>query len=184
MLSVPEKLPHEHGDSCTFEKRLSGRLDAFWELWRCDLYLEQKFPSSSTLLHMFHSSFSAAGISIATGIWALCFGFRRDLFWKHPNLLWDLIILLFNGYQETFLWVNWPGREADHSPPCNAEVKDEWSYTPTVSRRLNFIYIYIYIYIHTHTHTHTDIFPLFLPLYVLSYWSLNDGTWLLRRLHT
>jgi hypothetical protein len=24
-----------------------------------------------------------------------------------------------------------PGREADHSPPCNSEVKNEWSYTST-----------------------------------------------------
>jgi hypothetical protein len=27
--------------------------------------------------------------------------------------------------------VKWPGREVDHSPPSNAEVKNEWSYTST-----------------------------------------------------
>jgi hypothetical protein len=27
--------------------------------------------------------------------------------------------------------VTWPGREADHSPPSDAEVKNEWSYTST-----------------------------------------------------
>jgi hypothetical protein len=27
--------------------------------------------------------------------------------------------------------VNWPGREADHSPPTSAEVKNTWSYTFT-----------------------------------------------------
>ena len=26
--------------------------------------------------------------------------------------------------------VKWPGREADHSPPSSAMVKNEWSYTP------------------------------------------------------
>jgi hypothetical protein len=25
------------------------------------------------------------------------------------------------------LGVKWPGREADHSPPCTAEVKNAWS---------------------------------------------------------
>jgi hypothetical protein len=27
------------------------------------------------------------------------------------------------------LGVKWPGREADHSPPSSAEVKNAWSYT-------------------------------------------------------
>jgi hypothetical protein len=27
--------------------------------------------------------------------------------------------------------VKWPGREADHSPPSSAEVKNEWSYAST-----------------------------------------------------
>jgi hypothetical protein len=29
------------------------------------------------------------------------------------------------------LGVKWPGREADHSPPSSAEVKNAWSYTST-----------------------------------------------------
>jgi len=29
------------------------------------------------------------------------------------------------------LGVKWPGREADHSPPSSAKVKDVWSYTST-----------------------------------------------------
>jgi hypothetical protein len=28
-----------------------------------------------------------------------------------------------------------PGREADHSPPCSAEVKKAWSYTSTPLKR-------------------------------------------------
>jgi len=27
--------------------------------------------------------------------------------------------------------VKWPGREADHSPPSNADVKNIWHYTST-----------------------------------------------------
>jgi hypothetical protein len=32
------------------------------------------------------------------------------------------------------LWVKRPGREADHSPPSSAEVKNEWSYASTPIR--------------------------------------------------
>jgi hypothetical protein len=28
----------------------------------------------------------------------------------------------------TYVGINWPGREADHSLPSNAEVKNAWSY--------------------------------------------------------
>jgi len=31
----------------------------------------------------------------------------------------------------------WPGREADHSCPSNAEVKNAWSYTSTPPIRLH-----------------------------------------------
>jgi hypothetical protein len=38
--------------------------------------------------------------------------------------------LLINEYQGRFPWgVKWSGCEADHSPPCSAEFKNEWSYT-------------------------------------------------------
>jgi hypothetical protein len=33
----------------------------------------------------------------------------------------------------SFTGVNWPGREADHSLPSSAEVKNAWSYTFTPS---------------------------------------------------
>jgi hypothetical protein len=33
--------------------------------------------------------------------------------------------------------INWLGREADHSPPCSAEVKNAWSYTSTPPIRLH-----------------------------------------------
>ena len=34
-------------------------------------------------------------------------------------------------YQGSTPGVKRPGREADNTPPCSAEVKHEWSYTPT-----------------------------------------------------
>jgi hypothetical protein len=36
-----------------------------------------------------------------------------------------------------YLGVKRPGREADHSSPCSAGVKNEWSYTSTPPIRLN-----------------------------------------------
>jgi hypothetical protein len=36
-----------------------------------------------------------------------------------------------------FLGVKRPGREADHSPPSSAEVKNAWSYTSIPPIRLN-----------------------------------------------
>jgi hypothetical protein len=35
------------------------------------------------------------------------------------------------GNRGSFPGINWSGREADHSPPSSAEVKDAWSYTST-----------------------------------------------------
>jgi hypothetical protein len=42
-----------------------------------------------------------------------------------PERLWGTPSLLSNGYQGLSLGVKRPGREADHSPPSSAEVK-EW----------------------------------------------------------
>jgi hypothetical protein len=35
------------------------------------------------------------------------------------------------GTRDSFPGVKWPGREADHSPPSSAKVKNAWSYTST-----------------------------------------------------
>jgi hypothetical protein len=35
------------------------------------------------------------------------------------------------------LGVKWSGREADHSPPSSAEIKDAWNYTSTAPIRLH-----------------------------------------------
>ena len=52
---------------------------------------------------------------------------------KLPDRLWGPPSLLFDGTWGSFLAVNRPGRGADHSPPCRAEVKNVWSYTSTPS---------------------------------------------------
>jgi hypothetical protein len=41
------------------------------------------------------------------------------------------------GTRSSFLGVKGPGREADHSPPSSAEVKNAWSYTSTRPIRLH-----------------------------------------------
>jgi hypothetical protein len=43
---------------------------------------------------------------------------------RRPNRFWDPSSLLSNGYQR-------PRREAEHSPPTSAEVKNTWIYTST-----------------------------------------------------
>jgi len=50
----------------------------------------------------------------------------------HPDRFWGPPSLLSNGYQGLFPW----GREADHSPPSSAEVKNAWSHTSTPAIRL------------------------------------------------
>jgi len=49
-----------------------------------------------------------------------------------PDQLWGSPSLLSNGYWGLLpMGVERPGREADHSPPTNAEIKNVWSYTAT-----------------------------------------------------
>jgi hypothetical protein len=47
------------------------------------------------------------------------------------------ILVLVNGYLGYFPGVKWPGREADHSPPSNVEVKNEWSHASSPPVCLN-----------------------------------------------
>ena len=62
---------------------------------------------------------------------------RSKKFFSYPKLpdrLRGPFSLIFKGYYEQFLrGVKRPGREAEHSPPSSAEIKNEWSYTPTAS---------------------------------------------------
>jgi len=43
------------------------------------------------------------------------------------------------GTRGSFLGVKRPGREADHSPPSNADVKYAWSFTSTPPVRPNWV---------------------------------------------
>jgi hypothetical protein len=52
----------------------------------------------------------------------------------HPDRLWGSPSLLSIEYQGLFPGLKRPGREADHSPPSSAEIKNAWSYTSTVTR--------------------------------------------------
>jgi len=49
-----------------------------------------------------------------------------------PDGLWDAPSLLFNGYQGPSSGIRRSGREANHSPPSSAEVKNVWSSTCTL----------------------------------------------------
>jgi hypothetical protein len=51
---------------------------------------------------------------------------------SNPGRIWGPLSLLSNGYRGLFPpEVKRPGREADHSPPTNAEVKNTWIYIST-----------------------------------------------------
>jgi hypothetical protein len=54
---------------------------------------------------------------------------------NRPDWLLALPSPLSNGYWGSFTTVKQPGREADHSAPSCAGVKNEWSYTSYISWR-------------------------------------------------
>ena len=60
-------------------------------------------------------------------------------FWKCPGILWGSTSLQLNGYHGSLPLVNRPGRDADHSPPSSAEVRNDWSYTSTLRICLNYV---------------------------------------------
>jgi hypothetical protein len=55
-------------------------------------------------------------------------------FWIHPRKYYNTQIIIPWALS---LGVKRPGREADHSPPSSAEVKNAWSYTSTPPIRLH-----------------------------------------------
>jgi hypothetical protein len=65
--------------------------------------------------------------------------------------------------QPPIQWVSWalslgvkqPGHEADHSPPCSAEVKNVWHYTSTPQ----YIFMVWYLVKHRDNFTFTLLYP-------------------------
>ena len=56
---------------------------------------------------------------------------RRFFLFSKTDWLWAPASLLFSGYLDSFPGVKQPGRDAEHSLPPSAEVKNERSYTST-----------------------------------------------------
>jgi hypothetical protein len=123
---------------------------------------------SSSLCRFHHSPLFSSGIrgssvSIVTRLRDGRSGFdsrqgqRRDFFSSSPNN-----ILILRPTQPSMQWVQGafiqgvkrPGREADHSPPSNTEVKNAWSYTSSPP----------YVFMAWCLVKHRDNFALFLPL--------------------
>lgn len=54
------------------------------------------------------------------------------MFLQQSDWLWDLLASYPKVTEDCFPEVKWLGREADQSPPSNAEIKDLWSNTSTL----------------------------------------------------
>ena len=48
-----------------------------------------------------------------------------------PDRLCSTPSLIVKAYRVYFPWVRQAGREVTHPPPSSADIKCEWSYTPT-----------------------------------------------------
>jgi hypothetical protein len=72
---------------------------------------------------------SGVRIPVQAGSFLLTTTFRPSLGPTQPPIQWIQGVLP--------LGVKWPGREADHSPPSSAEVKNAWSYIFTPPVRLH-----------------------------------------------
>jgi hypothetical protein len=84
---------------------------------------------------------------------------RLALVPSHPPIQW---------VPGTFsLGIRWPGRDANHSPPVNAEVKNEWSYTSS----LPYVFMPWCIVKHRDSFTFTELYQVFpdefIPLLIL-----------------
>jgi len=56
---------------------------------------------------------------------------RCSFLQNHPEGLWGQHTLLFSGHNGSVLEIKRSWFELCHSPPCSAEVMNEWSYTCT-----------------------------------------------------
>jgi hypothetical protein len=62
---------------------------------------------------------------------------------KRPEQLWDPPSLLYNENRGCFPGINWPKREADHSPLYRAQVKNDCSPKSTPHRPMCVLFHYI-----------------------------------------
>jgi hypothetical protein len=72
----------------------------------------------------YHYGLDSRGIGVGVPIRA-----RFSFSPLHPDWIRGPPSLLFNGCQRLSLGIKRPEREADHSPPAFAEVKNTWIYT-------------------------------------------------------
>jgi hypothetical protein len=98
---------------------------AFSKIWFCPIFWWR-----DTMIYLVFSVFSSRPTSLLVSnrisvlcIFYLCTASRTALGPTQPPILWVPGALS--------LGVKRPGREADHSPPSSAEVKNAWSYTST-----------------------------------------------------
>jgi hypothetical protein len=65
---------------------------------------------------------------------------------NRPDRLWDSLTFLFSGNEGSFLGVELPGNDFNHSPRTSTEVKNEWSCTPSPPIRLYDMFREIFIF--------------------------------------
>jgi hypothetical protein len=100
-------------------------------------YIKNQLNLSYMYLDMFRSQDSVVGMATGYGMDDRGVGVQVPVGSRifssphHPSWLWGPLNLLSNGYQDLSPRIKWPGHEADHSPPANAEVKKMWIYTST-----------------------------------------------------
>ena len=70
---------------------------------------------------------------------------------KRPDQLWDPSSLLLNGQYSSLPGVKRQAHEINHSPPSNAKVTNEWSYTSTPSISLYRVVRDNFTFIHTNS---------------------------------
>jgi hypothetical protein len=99
----------------------------------------KKFTQGTKTLHEINVCGRLSMFNVNT----LIGGSNPDTGWEffslppRPDRLWNPPSLLSNVYYGFFPGVKRPGREADHSVPFSAEVKNVWSCTSTPPIRLH-----------------------------------------------
>jgi len=67
-----------------------------------------------------------------------------------PDRHWGPPIFPFNRYRRSIEGLKRPGLKVNHSPPPNAKVKNEWSYTSCPTLRFNGVYKYNVTFLSTY----------------------------------